>query len=64
MLFRQYGNIRPLCICRETSAELEERLDELGQQFDFIDLQFSTHYDSKLNQERFCALLLVRARGE
>lgn len=62
MAFRDYKSVEPLCVVRETPLALEEALKELQEAFDFIDLQFSTHYDPSYKQERFCALLLVKSK--
>ena len=64
MSFRNYQDVRSVCICCESARELENRLDELQQQFDFVDLQFSTHFDNSFKQERFCVLLLAAPKGE
>ena len=64
MAFRDYENVKSITIVCPTASQLDRRLDELQKSFDFIDLQFSTHFNPVLNEERFCALLLVRYKGE
>ena len=64
MGFRNYKSVSPLVVVRESPDKLEKRLDELQKKFDFVDLQFSTHYNERLEEERYCALLLVAPKGE
>lgn len=64
MSFRNYERVKSLCVVRPSASELDKRLDELQKTFDFIDLQFSTHFNPTMNEERFCALLLVQYKGD
>ena len=62
MGFRNYKQVKALCIERDSPSELSEKLDELQQEFDFIDLQFSTHYHQEFQKERYCALILITTK--
>lgn len=64
MLFREYKNVKPVCLCCESAELLEYKIERLGERYDIIDLQFSTHFEQFWKEEKFCALLLVAPKGE
>ena len=62
MAFRNYEGIRCLCIERGTPVELADKIDELQETFDLVDLQFSTHFDNMFKESKYCALVLVKSK--
>ncbi len=64
MAFRNYYGVRCLCIERDTPVELSDKIDELQDNFDLVDLQFSTHYHAEFKKDRYCALVLVKTKED
>ena len=58
MKFREYGNVIPKTICAKNGIELDIQIEELGNKYDIIDLQFSTN-DKELG---YSALLLIKEK--
>ena len=58
MAFRNYKKTKPLCLEASTPSELDIAIDKVQNDYDIIDLQFSTHYDP-VEGGRYCALLLL-----
>ncbi len=62
MAFRDYEDIEVKCITCNSQFSLQNTLNEMSLIYDFIDLQYSTHYDSYEREERYSALLLVKKK--
>lgn len=58
MAFRNYKKTKPLCLEKSTPSDLDIAIDKVQNDYDIIDLQFSTHYDP-VEGSRYCALLLL-----
>lgn len=64
MGFRNFENVQARCVECSSPYVLQNLLDELLRKYDFIDLQFSTHYDGNDKKSMYCALLLIKEKGE
>lgn len=62
MLFREYGAVKAITICAESCRELNEKIEDIGIDYDVIDLQFATCYDTDERKVVFSALLLIRVK--
>ena len=58
MAFRNYKKTKPLCLEMSTPSDLDIAIDKVQNDYDIIDLQFSTHYDM-VSGAKYCALLLL-----
>lgn len=62
MKFREHSNLSPLVLTATTPEILEERLDGISEEYDLIDLQYSTttRADGAIH---YSALALVTPRN-
>lgn len=59
MAFRNYSKTIPMCIQRDRPSQLDIEIDKVQEEYDIIDLQFSTHYDPTNGGSKYCAFLLL-----
>lgn len=64
MGFRNFENVQARCVECTSAFTLQHLLNDLLKKYDFIDLQFSTHYDADDKADKYCALLLLTEKNK
>lgn len=64
MAFRNYPKTKSLVIQKDSAIDLEMAVDSIQNEYDIIDLQFSTHESKSFNGTRYCVFLLLAEKGE
>lgn len=63
MKFRDNADLKPVTVTANSPMELDEKLTQIGKQYDLIDLQFAaTCTNQEIGRVCFAALALVRER--
>lgn len=62
MKFREYGEVKPITITSKGPLDLDERIEEIGNEYDIIDLQFAISGKIEDDTILYSALLLVKEK--
>lgn len=62
MKFREWDNVYSMVICATEGPELSKRIDEIGEKFNLIDLQYSMGLEHGITV--YSALALVSGKSE
>ena len=58
MKFREYKNLTTTILIAFSPKELSDKVNQFGEEYDIIDLQYSTHFDSILNREVYSVFIM------